>query len=114
MNEFTPVPNHINFKAKKLFAEMGLIKDGSIACLEPNGGGPMEKHTHPYDHLFIVVKGQIKILLDDKTVVVDQNESFLLNGSIPHNVWNSVNEESTVIGITVTPGGEKQPSSPIE
>lgn len=114
MNEFTPVPNHINFKAKKLFAEMGMIKDGSIACIEQNGGGPLEKHTHPYDHLFIVVKGQIKILLDDKTVVVDQNDSCLVKGSIPHNVWNSASEESTVIGITVAPGVEKLPSSVTE
>ena len=39
MGGFITPPNHINFLAKKLFAGMGEIIDGSIAYLDENGGG---------------------------------------------------------------------------
>ena len=39
MNDFMTPPNHKNFLAKKFFAEMGEIIDGSIAYLEANGVG---------------------------------------------------------------------------
>ena len=44
--DFITPPNHVNFLAKKLFGEIGEIIDGSIAYLQPNGGGPDELHTH--------------------------------------------------------------------
>ncbi len=34
MENFITPPNHINFKAKKLFGEMGSIIDGSIAYVD--------------------------------------------------------------------------------
>ena len=37
-------PKHVNFRAKKLFGEMGRIVDGSVAYIELNGGGPTELH----------------------------------------------------------------------
>ncbi len=102
MNEFLTPPNHINFKAKKLFDECGKIIDGSVAYISLNGGGPVEQHTHELNHLFIVVKGEAKILLADETIIIKENESFLVNGSIPHSVWNNSNDETIMIGITVS------------
>ena len=55
-------PKHINFEAKKLFGSVGRIMDGSIAYINRKGGGPSELHTHEHDHLFIVVKGEAKVL----------------------------------------------------
>ena len=46
MNEFITPPNHVNFKAKRLFGEMGQIIDGSVAYIDLNGGGPIQRHTH--------------------------------------------------------------------
>ena len=100
--EFIIPPNHINFKAKKLFSDCGKIIDGSIAYISLNGGGPVKQHTHEYNHLFIVVQGEAKILLADKTIVVKKNESFLVNGTIPHSVWNNSDGETTMIGITIS------------
>ena len=57
MTDFLTPPYHVHFLAKKLFVHMGKIIDGSIAYLEKHGGGPETPHTHPHDHLFIVVKG---------------------------------------------------------
>lgn len=34
MENFIMPPNHINFKAKKLFGQMGTIIDGSIASVD--------------------------------------------------------------------------------
>ena len=48
MNEFITPPNHVNFKAKRLFGEMGQIIDGSAAYVDLNGGGPIQRHTHEH------------------------------------------------------------------
>jgi len=101
MDGFTTPPNHVNFLAKKLFADIGEIIDGSIAYLEANGGGPTEVHTHNHNHLFVVVKGEAKIRLDDRDVVVKENESFLVDGTIPHSVWNNLTETTIMVGISV-------------
>jgi mannose-6-phosphate isomerase-like protein (cupin superfamily) len=102
MNDFITPPNHKHFLAKKLFADMGEIIDGSIAYLEKDGGGPSEPHTHEHNHLFIVVKGEAKILLNNETVIVRENDSFLVKGSIPHSVWNNLTERTTImIGISI-------------
>ena len=102
MNELITPPEHVEFKAKKLFGECGKISDGSIAYISLNGGGPTKQHTHEHNHLFIVTQGEAKILLGDETIIVKKNESFLVKGKIPHSVWNNANEETVMIGISVT------------
>jgi Cupin domain. len=99
--DFVIPPSHIHFAAKKLFDSCGQIVDGSIAYIEPCGGGPVELHTHGHSHLFIVVEGQIKIHLGDTFKIVNINESFLVNGDIPHSVWNNSDTRSIVVGISV-------------
>lgn len=101
MDDFMTPPNHVNFKAKKLFGECGKIKDGAIAYVLPQGGGPVEKHCHSHNHLFIVTKGEAKVLLGDVEVIIKENESFLVKGTIPHSVWNNSDSETVMIGITV-------------
>lgn len=56
MDNFITPLNHIKFKAKKLFRELGNIIDGSIAYIDLKGGGPAEQHTHEHNHLFIVTE----------------------------------------------------------
>ncbi len=101
MNDFITPPNHVEFKAKKLFGNVGNIIDGSIAYINLNGGGPVEQHTHEHNHLFIVTKGEAKIKLADKEVIIKKDESFLVDGKIPHSVWNNVQGETVMIGISV-------------
>ena len=55
MDHFITPPNHIKFKAKKLFGAMGTIIDGSIAYVDLNGGGPTEQHTHEHN-----VRGRLR------------------------------------------------------
>ena len=98
---FMTPPNHTNFTAKKLFGSMGEIIDGSIAYIDLQGGGPTEKHTHEHHHLFIVTKGEAKVLLDDEEIIIKKDEAFLVNGKIPHSVWNNIDEETVMIGISV-------------
>ena len=85
----------------------GKIIDGSIAYINLKGGGPTEQHTHEHDHLFIVVKGEAKALLEDKEVLIHQDEAFLVKGTVPHSVWSNQDEETVMIGISVKggPGG---------
>lgn len=98
---FMTPPNHINFSAKKLFGSMGEIIDGAIAYIDLNGGGPNEKHTHEHNHLFIVTKGEAKVLLGDEEIIIKKDEAFLVNGKTPHSVWNNSDGESVMIGISV-------------
>lgn len=97
---FTP-PNHVGFKAKKLFCFDNKGIDGSVAYIDKNGGGPTEKHIHEHNHLFIVTQGRAKVLLDDKVVVINKDESFLVDGKIPHSVWNDYDGKTVMIGITI-------------
>lgn len=99
---FVTPPKHVNFEAKKLFGSMGQIMDGAIAYVRAKGGGPTEQHTHEHDHLFIVVKGEAKVLLDREEMIMPENEAFLVKGMIPHSVWSNREEETVMIGISVS------------
>ena len=102
MSGFITPPGHVDFRAKKLFGEMGRILDGAVAYMDINGGGPTEPHTHEHDHLFIVTEGEARIRLDEREVIVGKDESFLVEGRIPHSVWNNSDGVTKMIGITVT------------
>ena len=88
------------FQSKKIDS-IGEIIDGSIAYIDLNGGGPKEKHTHKHNHLFIVTKGETKIVLDNEEVIVEKDEAFLVDGEIPHSFWNNIDSETIMIGISV-------------
>lgn len=98
---FMTPPNHTDFTAKKLFGSVGEIIDGSIAYIDLQGGGPIQKHTHKHNHLFIVTSGEAKVLLGDEEVIIKKDEAFLVNGKIPHSVWNNIDGETVMIGISV-------------
>ena len=98
---FMTPPKHVNFEAKKLFGEMGKILDGSVAYIHMKGGRPTKPHTHEHDHLFIVVKGEAKVLLGDEEVLIPENEAYLVKGTVPHSVWSNRDEETVMIGISV-------------
>lgn len=101
MKDFITPLNHVNFLAKKIFDDKSQkIIDISIAHLQQDGGGPIEMHTHTHNHLFIVVKGEAKLLIEDSIVILSENESYLLKGTLSHSVWNNINDETIIIGIT--------------
>jgi len=105
MNGFITPSDHINFSAKKLFAGMGEIVDGSIAYLNEKGGGPTELHTHAHNHLFIVVKGEAKIQYPDREIIIKENDSYLVDGKTPHSVWNNGTRQAIMIGLSVKAAG---------
>lgn len=98
---FCTPPDHLHFRAKKLFGSLGEIADGAIAYLLPGGGGPVRPHTHPHDHLFIVVEGEAKVMLGEEEKVIRPNEAFVVKGGIPHAVWNAAEGITVMIGITL-------------
>jgi len=100
-NGFTTPPGHKAFLAKKLFGSIGEIADGSIAWLEVGGGGPIKQHTHTHSHLFIVAEGEAKLLLGDDEILLKNEESYFVDGMIPHSLWNNSDKRTRVIGITI-------------
>ncbi len=94
-------PDHIKFQAQKLFGNLEGVLDGSIAYIEPGGGGPSTPHTHAHNHFFFVVQGQAKVLLDSQEIRIQQGESYLVQGQIPHAVWNDSPGTTVMLGISL-------------
>ena len=104
MEFFTP-PQHIGFKATKLYEQRGNIKDISLAYVDKDGGGPVRAHTHAHDHLFTVIEGEAKIVLKDESVIVKKGESLLVKGDIPHSVWNNKDSVCIMLGTSLINDG---------
>lgn len=98
--EFMTPDGHTGFLAKKLFDEMGKIQWGAIAYIEKNGGGPENNHTHSDNHLFIVVDGEVRIVMGDKEMIVGKNQSVFVDGMMPHSIWN--NDDNTAVVIKIS------------
>ena len=99
-NEFMTPEGHRGFSAKKLFDQMGEIQWGAIAYIEKGGGGPENNHTHSDNHIFIVVDGEVRVVLGDEETVVGKNESLFVDGMIPHSIWNNGEKTAVVIKIS--------------
>lgn len=98
---FITPEGHEGFLAKKLFDEMGKIQWGAVAYIEKDGGGPIGNHTHSDNHIFIVVDGEVEIVMDDKTHIVKKDEMFFVDGLTPHSIWNHGSDTAKVIKISV-------------
>ena len=98
---FMTPPKHVNFEAKKLFGAVGEIIDGSIAYINLNGGGPTEQHTHEHNHLFIVVKGEAKVLQGGRGGRHSSGRGVPGAGEHSHSVWSNQDEETVMVGISV-------------
>lgn len=101
MNGFDIPENYSGITAKKLFRNMGTITEGSSVRVAPCGGDPAEQHTHEHDHLYIVTKGEITIFLCEDSIVLKEEEFFLVKGFIPHSLWNHTYSETALIDISV-------------
>ena len=100
-NTFITPEGHTGFQAKKLFNEMGEIQWGAIAYIEKNGGGPKGNHTHSDNHIFIVVDGEVEIILGNTSHIVGKDDMFFVDGMIPHSIWNHGAETAKVMKISV-------------
>ena len=89
-------------KSPLLVNKRGLfVNKCSIAYINLKGGDPTEKHTHEHNHLFIVVKGEAKAILNNDEVIIKKDEAFLVNGKLLHSVRSNQDEETVMIGISV-------------
>lgn len=106
LSDFATPPAHIHFLAKKYPELADHFQDGALAYLEPNGGGPMEKHSHSHDHLFLVIQGEARIEYDKESVVVKAHEIYRVSGCRKHSVWNNGNTTAIMLGLTIAPKDE--------
>ena len=47
-----------------------------------------------------MVKGEVKIMLGDKVVILSENDFYLVKEKIPHSVWNNREEVAVMVGIS--------------
>ena len=100
MKDFIIPPGHIKFQAKMLATDLNAtILDSAVAYVEPGGGGPTPLHTHEKDHFFIVVDGCATIKLEDKSVIIEKDETLYVKGFIEHGIWNETNQLLKIIKI---------------
>ena len=66
------------------------------------GGGSHGVYTHEGEEFGIVLKGEMELLLDDKTYIVGENESFYFSSQVPHN-WNNKSDRDAVLIWVITP-----------
>lgn len=100
-NSFITPEGHTKFLAKKLFDRSGEIQWGALAYIEPDGGGPKGNHTHSENHIFIVVEGEAVVVLGNESYPVKKDESFFVDGSVPHSIWNRGPATAKVIKLSV-------------
>ena len=93
-------PGHRDFSAKKLFAGGGTLQGGAVAYIQPGGGGPEGNHTHPDDHIFLVMEGEVRVVLGDREVTVRRDESLFVDGMVPHSIWNRSNSAAKVVKLS--------------
>ena len=99
MEAFITPPGHRDFSAKKLFEGGGALQWGAVAYIQPGGGGPEGGHTHPEDHIFLVMEGQVQVLLGDREATVRQDESLFVDGMVPHSIWNRSDSAAKVVKL---------------
>ena len=46
------------------------------------------------------MKGEAKAILGNEEIIIKENESYLVKGKIPHSVWNNIDDETIMIGIS--------------
>ena len=102
LTDFTTPPMHIGFMAKKYLELTGMFQDGTLAYVEPGGGGPLTKHTHPHDHLFLVIQGEARIEFEEETVFLKANEIYRVRGNRLHSVWNNGKVTAIMLGVTIS------------
>ena len=97
MKDFNPVPDHVDFDAKRLFENAGALQDGSIIYAKPNGGGPTKDIPHNHNHLFIVIKGEAKVIVEGKESIIPENECATIPGKVSHSIWNNSSENDLIM-----------------
>ena len=78
------------------------LKWTAVAIVDLNGGGPEGMHSHPHNHLFIVTSGEARVEYEDETVIIHENEAFVVEDFRPHAVWNNLDGRTVMVGITLT------------
>ena len=64
---------------------------------------PGPHHTHAENHIFIVTEGEATVISDGKEIAVRQDEALLIDGSLPHSIWNRTDKTITVVKISTLP-----------
>lgn len=74
---------------------------GRIIRFGPMGGGPFVQHTHSYNHLVTVVSGEIAVRFEDEEKILSEDESFVIEGSRAHSLWNTGETEAKAVDVYI-------------
>ena len=93
---------HTATKAKTLLRDCGNIINVAIVVMEPHGGGPNTPGLHRHDPMFIVVEGEIRAQIGGATKVVKKDETIMVDGRLPHSIWNDGDTPAKVVKLSIT------------
>lgn len=74
-----------------------------VGNVEPGVGIPPHIHTRE-DEIFRVVKGQIEIMVGDKTTILEAGDTAFAPKNIPHS-WKAVGTEKVKMIVSAFPAG---------
>ncbi len=92
---------HTGVLAKILLKDCGNINNVGIEIIKPHGGGPNHPDLHRHDHMFIVVEGEIRAEISGATKVIKKDESIIVDGRLPHSIWNDADTPAKVVKISI-------------
>lgn len=52
--------------------------------VEFKAGASTPSHSHPHEQVIHVIRGRLRLILEDRTVEVPAGESFVLRSNVPH------------------------------
>ncbi len=100
--DFIELADHSGFVFKNLFQKQSDdLGRGDFAIIEPGGGGPFPSHKHSHAHLFVVIEGEVDVILDKKSFTLKKSESFSVPAEVEHYMINNSEKISKVIGIEI-------------
>lgn len=93
-----------------------LVSNGNLGVdvVRVPAGKGFEPHTHPGDHILVVVGGQGTITYDGKVYPTQAGEVYMIDGSVPHGVGARTDHVILAVGAPHKPVGSDERMAPVE
>ena len=86
-----------------LSREDGSPADCNLVVVEPGGGSTDPGHTHPHDHIFVVIEVRTQIRIGAVSHVLTDCQALHVPGGTPHTLTNIGEKELRLLSVSIPP-----------
>jgi quercetin dioxygenase-like cupin family protein len=90
------VPTHTLEIAPQVKRKIVHLENVMVMYLEIPPGNAVPQHQHPHEQIGIILKGQVKMIIGNKTQVIGSGEGYVIPSNIPHSSL-TIGEEPCVL-----------------